>query len=107
MRLNLKKSIVKSPSVDPPLILCERITLLSVDKQRYLGILVFKNLPSPIMKMRIESLVFSRYIYALSVWRPAISKVSRIISRIGQYVWLVACRSMTMCLSVRQDLGGF
>jgi len=26
---------------------------------------------------------------------------------IGQYLWLVACRSMTMCLSVRQDLGGF
>jgi len=29
---------------------------------------------NPIVKMLIESLVFSRYIYALSVWGPAIGK---------------------------------
>jgi len=63
-----------------------------------------KNLTSPIMKMLIESLVFSRYIYALSAWGLAIFMSAELL---GQYVWLVACGSMTTCLSVRQDLGAW
>ena len=35
-----------------------------------------KCLPTAIMKMLIESLVFSQYTYALPVWRPTISKDS-------------------------------
>jgi len=67
-----------------------------------------KNLPSPIVKMLIESLVFSRYIYALSVWGSAISKDS--LCRLNQFqdrAVCLACGSMTMCLNVGQDLSGF
>ena len=35
-----------------------------------------KYLPSTIVKMLIESLVFSRYTYALPVWAPVISRDS-------------------------------
>ena len=35
-----------------------------------------KNLPSSIIKMLVECLVFSRYSYALPVWGPAIHKDS-------------------------------
>ena len=35
-----------------------------------------KNLPSAIIKMLVECLVFSRYTYALPVWGPAMHKDS-------------------------------
>jgi len=40
-------------------------------------------------------------------WGPAISKDSLCQLNCFQYVWLVACRSMTMYLGVGQELGGF
>ena len=44
----------------------------------YLNLISFhvKSLPSPLVKMLMESLVFSRYTYALPVWGSAISKDS-------------------------------
>ena len=94
---------IKQPSVPQPPILHDDTPLTVVDKQKYLGVTFdsrltwsshiskicgsmsyylmlinshVKYLPSTIVKMLIESLVFSQYTYALPVWGPAISKDS-------------------------------
>ena len=91
---------IKPPSVPQPPILHGDTPLAVVDKQKYLGVTFdcrlnwsshvsqicrnmsyclmlisshVKYLPNTIVKMMIESLVFSRYTYALPVWGPAIS----------------------------------
>ena len=90
---------VKRLATSPPPILLNSVPLSSVQKQKYLGVTFdtnlnwsshvasvcrsmsyylhlinchVKSLPSDIIKMLVESLVFSRYTYALSVWGPAI-----------------------------------
>ena len=104
---------VKRLATSPPPILLNSVPLSSVQKQKYLGVTFdttlnwsshvasvcrsmsyylhlinchVKSLPSDITKMLVESLVFSRYIYALSVWGPAIhqdslSRISRLQNR--------------------------
>ena len=94
---------IKQPSVPQPPILHDGTPLTVVDKQKYLGVTFdsrlawsshiskicgsmsyylmlinshVKYLPSTIVKMLIESLVFSQYTYALHVWGPTISKDS-------------------------------
>ena len=90
---------IKQPSVPQPPILHDDTPLTVVDKQKYLGVTFDsrltwsshiskicgsmsyyltlinshgKYLPSTIVKMLIESLVFSRCTYALPVWAPVI-----------------------------------
>ena len=104
---------VKRLATSPPPILLNSVPLSSVQKQKYLGVTFdtnlnwsshvagvcrsmsyylhlinchVKSLPSDIIKMLVESLVFSRYTYALSVWGPAIhqdslSRISRLQNR--------------------------
>ena len=104
---------VKRLATSPPPILLNSVPLSSVQKQKYLGITFdtnlnwsshvasvcrsmsyylhlischVKTLPSDITKMLVESLVFSCYTYALSVWGPAIhqdslSRISRLQNR--------------------------
>ena len=96
-----------------PSILLDTTPLSPVQKQKYLGVTFdtnlnwsshvagvcksmsyyltlinrhVKSLPSDIIKMLMESLVFSRYTYALPVWGPAIhqdslSRISRLQNR--------------------------
>ena len=92
---------IKPPSDPPPPVLYDTTPLTVVDRQKYLGVIfdhrltwsshvakVYKSmsyylflisphvrfLPTTIVKMLMESLVFSRYTYALLVWGPAISR---------------------------------
>ena len=115
MQLNIKKSWfgIKRSVVSLPSIKVNDIPLSSVQKQKYLGITFdtklnwsyhvanvcrnmsyyltlisphVKSLPSHIIKMLMESLVFPRYTYALPVWGPAIhqdslSRISRLHNR--------------------------
>ena len=101
----IKSSIA---AVQPP-VLIDGTPLPKVDKQKYLGVTFdnkltwhphvatvcksmayylylinyhSKSLPREILKMLVESLVFSRYTYALPVWGPAIHKDS--LSRISR-----------------------
>jgi len=94
---------IKPPSDDLPPVVHDGIPLSCVDKQKYLSVTFdsrlnwsshiskiygsmsyyltlinshVKCLPTSIMKMLIESLVFSQYTYALPVWGPAINKDS-------------------------------
>ena len=93
---SIKPSVSAVPSV-----MVGDTTLSVVSKQQYLGVMFdgqlnwrhhvagvcksmsyylslirshVKSLPSPIIKMLVESLVFSRYVYALPVSGPAIQK---------------------------------
>ena len=93
----------KSTAVSPPSVLLNNVPLSCVCKQKYLGVTFdtrlnwsfhvanvcknisyylnlinphVKSLPSHIVKMLVESLVFSRYIYTLPVWGPAIHQDS-------------------------------
>jgi len=87
-------------------------------KQRYLGIIfdkrlnwsshfskvcgiLFKNLPSSIVKMLTESLV------CIAIGLCGNRLLLFMSAKLFPDVWLVAYGSMTMCLSVGQDLGGF
>jgi len=118
---------IKSPSDDLPLVLHDGTPLLSVDKQKYLFVTFdsrlnwsshvskicgsmsyyltlinshVKCLPTSIVKMLIESLVFSHYTYTLPVWGPAINKDSLSpLSHLQNWAVHLACRSMTMCHS--------
>ena len=94
---------IKPPSGPPPPVLHDTTPLTVVDRQKYLRVIfdhrltwsshvakVCKSmsyylflqlisphvrfLPTTIVKMLMESLVFSRYTYALPVWGPAISR---------------------------------
>ena len=94
---------VKHLATSPPPILLDSVPLSSVQKQKYLGVTFdtnlnwsshvasvcrsmsyylhlincyVKSLSSDIIKMLVESLVFSRYTYVLSVWGPAIHQDS-------------------------------
>ena len=91
-------SIKPSPIETPPIVV-NNAALAVVSRQRYLGVIFdsqlrwthhvsgvcktmsyylmmisshAKSLPSLVVKMLIESLVFSRYSYALPVWGPAL-----------------------------------
>ena len=92
---------IKPPFGPLPPVLLDATPLTVVDKQKYLGIIFdhrlnwsfhvakvcksmsyylslisphVKSLPTAIVKMLMESLVFSRYTYALPVWGPAINR---------------------------------
>ena len=92
---------IKPPSGPPPPVLYDTTPLTVVDRQKYLGVIFdhcltwsshvakvcnsmsyylflisphVRFLPTTIVKMLMESLVFSRYTYALPVWGPAISR---------------------------------
>ena len=92
---------IKPPSGPPPPVLYDTTPLTVVDRQKYLGVIfdhrltwfshvakVCKSmsyylslisphvrfLPTTIVKILMESLVFSRYTYALPVWGPAINR---------------------------------
>ena len=85
---------VKPPSVEPPPVNKQRYLGVTLDNRLnwsshvskvcgvavayYLSLITYyaKSLPSPIVKMLIESLILSRCTYALSVWGLAISKDS-------------------------------
>ena len=116
MNLNKSNVIwfsIKHLVTSPPPILLDSVPLSSVQKQKYLGVTFdtnlnwsshvasvcrsmsyylhlinchVKSLSSDIIKMLVESLVFSRYTYVLSVWGPAIhqdslSHISRLQNR--------------------------
>ena len=108
MWFGINRSVVSLPSIT-----VNDIHLSPVQKQKYLGITFdtklnwsyhvanvcgnmsyyltlisphVKSLPSHIVKMLMESLVFPRYTYALPVWGPAIhqdslSRISRLHNR--------------------------
>ena len=92
-------SIKPSPTEAPPIVV-NNTALSVVCKQRYLGVIFdshlkwthhvasvcksmsyylmmigshAKSLPSSVIKMLVESLVFSRYSYALPVWGPSLN----------------------------------
>ena len=65
-----------------------------------------KTLPSAIIKMLVECLVFSHYTYALPVWGPVIHKDSlyRLTCLHHRGVWLTSASvNMIMCHSIGHD----
>ena len=89
--------------MNPPAVYVGETSLKSVSTQKYLGIIFdkqlrwkshvseickktsyylywinahYKHMPSAVLKLLVDSLVLSRFGYALPVWGPAISKTS-------------------------------
>ena len=102
---------VKRLATSPPPILLNSVPLSSVQKQKYLGVTFdtnlnwsshvasvcrsvlyylhlincyVKSLPSDIIKMLVESLVFSRYTCALSVWGPLFTRTHYLVFHVSR-----------------------